>query len=100
VILLRDVLRLISRSQLAPHCQKFFDDPISLTTPYMIQLNVSPDSFTYFMKNFPSIGLRLSPETFDHLMLLAQEFGYNNLIAGLARQRDLPRREENIHDLL
>jgi hypothetical protein len=28
-------------------------------------------------------------------MLVAQECGYNNLIANLAPQRDIPRREEN-----
>jgi hypothetical protein len=41
-----------------------------------------------------------SPETGDDLILLAQEFGHNGLIASLVPQRDVPRHEENVHDLL
>jgi hypothetical protein len=39
-------------------------------------------------------------ETVDDLILLAQEFGHNNLIASLVPQRGVPRHEENRHDLL
>jgi hypothetical protein len=41
-----------------------------------------------------------SQETVDDLILLAQEFGHNGLIASLVSQRDVPRHEENVHDLL
>jgi hypothetical protein len=41
-----------------------------------------------------------SQETVGALMLLAQEFGHNILIASLAPQRDVPRHEENVYDLL
>jgi hypothetical protein len=44
--------------------------------------------------------LHFSPETFDDLMLLAREFRHNMLVARLALQRDLPRREGNVHKLL
>jgi hypothetical protein len=43
---------------------------------------------------------QISPETVNDLMLLAREFGYDRLIASLAPQRDVPRRQENAHDLL
>jgi hypothetical protein len=39
-------------------------------------------------------------ETVDDLVLLAQEFGHNSLIASLVPQRDVPRHEENVHNLL
>jgi hypothetical protein len=39
-------------------------------------------------------------ETVDDLMLLAQEFGHNGLIASLVPQRDIPGHEENVYDLL
>jgi uncharacterized protein (DUF2342 family) len=41
-----------------------------------------------------------SQETVADLILLAQEFGHNGLIASLVPQRDLPWHEENIYDLL
>jgi hypothetical protein len=41
-----------------------------------------------------------SQETGDDLILLAQEFGHNGLIASLVPQRDVPRHEENVHNLL
>jgi hypothetical protein len=41
-----------------------------------------------------------SQETVDDLILLAQEFGHNDLIASLVRQRDVSRHEENVYDLL
>jgi hypothetical protein len=44
--------------------------------------------------------LRFSSETFDDLMLLAREFGHNSLIQRLVPQRDFPRREGNVHELL
>jgi hypothetical protein len=34
------------------------------------------------------------------IILSAREFGYNSQTASLALQRDVPRREENIHNLL
>jgi hypothetical protein len=39
-------------------------------------------------------------ETVDDLVLLTQEFGHNGLIASLVPQRDVPRHEENVYDLL
>jgi hypothetical protein len=41
-----------------------------------------------------------SHETVDDLILLGQEFGHNGLIASLVPQRDVPRHEEDVHDLL
>jgi hypothetical protein len=41
-----------------------------------------------------------SHETVDDLILLGQESGHNGLIASLVPQRDVPRHEENAHDLL
>jgi hypothetical protein len=58
-------------------------------------VNVSPDAFLYFMEILDDNEPHVSPETVDDLMLVAQECGYNNLIANLAPQRDIPRREEN-----
>jgi hypothetical protein len=39
-------------------------------------------------------------ETVDDLTMLAREFGNDGLIASLVPQRDVPRHEENVHDLL
>jgi hypothetical protein len=41
-----------------------------------------------------------SQEALDDLILLAQEFGHNGLIASWVPQRDIPRHEENGYDLL
>jgi hypothetical protein len=41
-----------------------------------------------------------SQETLDDWVLLGQEFWHNSLIACLVPQRDVPRHEKNVHDLL
>jgi hypothetical protein len=66
----------------------------------MVQSNVSPGAFTNFMEIFDRSEPHFSRETVDDLILLAQEFRHNNLIASLVPQRDVPRHEENVHDLL
>jgi hypothetical protein len=66
----------------------------------MVQSNVSPGAFTHFMEILDGSEPHFSRETIDDLILLAQEFGQNGLIASLVPQRDVPRHEENIHDLL
>jgi hypothetical protein len=100
VILFHDALYSIWRIELLQHCQKFLDDPTLLPSPYMFQSNVSPGAFTHFMVIFDGAEPHFSHETVDDLMLLAQQFGHNGLIASLVRQRDVPRHEENVHDLL
>jgi hypothetical protein len=64
----------------------------------MVQLNVSPGAFTHFMEILDGSEPHFSQETVDDLILLAQESGYNGLIASLVPQRDVPRHEENVHD--
>jgi hypothetical protein len=100
VILLHDAPYSVQRIELLQHCQKFLDDPTLLSSPYIVQSNVSPGAFTHFMEILDGSEPRFSQETVDDLILLAQEFGHNGLIASLVRQRDVPRHEENVHDLL
>jgi hypothetical protein len=50
------------------------------------------------MEIFDGSEPHCSQETVDDLILLAQEFGHNGLIASLVPQRDVPRHEENEHD--
>jgi hypothetical protein len=66
----------------------------------MVQSNVSPGAFTHFMDILDGAESHFSHETVDDLILLVQEFGHNGLIASLVPQRDVPRHEENVHDLL
>jgi hypothetical protein len=66
----------------------------------MVQSNVSPGAFTHFMEILDGSEEHFSQEILDDLILLAQEFGHNGLIASLVPQRDVPRHEENVHDLL
>jgi hypothetical protein len=80
-------------------CQKSLHDPIALSPPYVVQFHVSHDTFTHFMEIRDGVESHFSPETFDELMVLAREFGYNSLITSLGLQRDAPRREENKHHL-
>jgi hypothetical protein len=61
---------------------------------------VSPDAFTYFMEILDGAEPLFSQETVDDLILLAQEFKHNFLIVSSVPQRDVPRHEENVHDLL
>jgi hypothetical protein len=100
VILFHDAPHSVRRIELLQHCQKFLDDPTLLSSPYMVQLNVSPDAFTHFMEILDGAEPHFSQETVDDLMLLAQKFGHNGLITILVPQRGIPRYEENVHDLL
>jgi hypothetical protein len=99
-IIFHDVPHSVPRIELVHHCQKFSGDPSLLSLPYVVQLNVSPDAFTHFIEILGGAELHCSPETFDDLMLLAREFGHNSLITLLAPQRDMPRCEENVRELL
>jgi hypothetical protein len=100
VILFHDAPYSVRRIELLQHCEKFLDDPTLLLPPYMVQSNVSPGAFTHFMEILDGAEPHFSQETVDDLILLAQEFGYNGLIASLVPQRDVSRHEENAHDLL
>jgi hypothetical protein len=97
VIIFRDVPHSVSRIELRPHCQKFLDDPISVSSPYVVQSDVSPDAFMHFMEILNGAEIYFSTETSDDLMLLAREVGHNSLITRLVRQRDFPMPEGNIH---
>jgi hypothetical protein len=74
-IIFRDVPHSVPRIELLHHCQKFLDDPFLLSSPYVVQSDVSPDAFTHFMEILSCAELHFPPETYDDLMLLAQEFG-------------------------
>jgi hypothetical protein len=66
----------------------------------VIQSDVSSDAFTHFREVLGGAELHFSPKTSENLMLLAREFGHNSLITPLVPQRDFPRREESVHELL
>jgi hypothetical protein len=51
---------------------------------------VSPEAFTYFVEILGCAELYFSPETFDEIIMLASEFGYNGLITSLVPKRDVP----------
>jgi hypothetical protein len=98
VILFHDAPYSVRRIELLQHCQEFLDDPILLSSPHMVQSNVSPGPFTNFTEILNGSEPRFSQETVDDLILLVHEFGHNGLIASLVPQRDIPRHEENVHD--
>jgi hypothetical protein len=100
VILFHDAPYSVRRIELLQHCQKLLDDPTLLSSPYMVQSNVSPGAFTHFMEILDGSEPHFSQQTVDDLILLAQEFGYNSLIASLVAQRDVPRHQEHVCDLL
>jgi hypothetical protein len=64
----------------------------------MVESNVSPGTFTHFMEILDGAEVHFSQETVDDLILFAQKFGHNGLIANLVPQRNVPRHEENVHD--
>jgi hypothetical protein len=98
VILFHDAPYPIRRIKLLQLCQKFIDDPTLLSSPYMVQSNVSPGAFTHFMEILDGPESHFSQEAVDDISLLAQEFGRNSLIANLVPQRDVPRHVENARD--
>jgi hypothetical protein len=100
LIIFRDVPHSVSCIELSHQRQKFLDDPTLLSSPYMVQSNVSLDAFRHFMEILDGTELQFCPETFDDLMLLAREFGHNSLITYLVPQRDFPRREGTVQELL
>jgi hypothetical protein len=100
VILFHDAPYSVRRIELLQHCQKFHNDLTLLSSPYVVQSNVSPGAFTHFMEILDGAEPHFSQEIVDDLILLVQEFGHNGLIASLVPQRDVPRYEENVHDLL
>jgi hypothetical protein len=75
-------------------------DPNLLSLRYAVRSNVSPDSFTHVAEILGDAKQHCSPETFGNLMLLAREFGPNLLITRFVPQRDFPRREATVHQLL
>jgi hypothetical protein len=94
VILFHDAPYSVRRIEPLQHRQKFFDDPTGLSS------NVQPGAFTHFMEILDGAEPHFSQETIDDLILLAQELGQVNLIASLGPQRDVPRHEEFVQDLL
>jgi hypothetical protein len=66
----------------------------------MVQSNVSPGAFIHFMEILDGAEPHFPQETVVDVILLAQEFGHNGLIASLVPQRGVPRHEENVEDLL
>jgi hypothetical protein len=100
VILFHDVPYSVPRIEWLYHCQRFFEDPILLSSPDLVQSDVSSGAFTHFIEISGGTKLHFSPEASDDLMLLFREFGYNNLIPRLVPRRDFPRGEENVHELL
>jgi hypothetical protein len=100
VIIFRHVPHSVPRIELLRHCQKFLDNPILLSSPYVIQSVVPPDDFTHFMEILGGAELHFSPDTSDDLIKLAREFGHNGLIARVVPQRDFSRLEGNVHELL
>jgi hypothetical protein len=66
----------------------------------MVQTNLSRGAFTHFMENLDDGKPHFSQETVDDLILLVHEFGHNSLIASLVPQSDVPRHDENVHELL
>jgi hypothetical protein len=98
VILSHDAPYSIQRIEPRQHCEKFFDDPTLLSSPYMVQSNVSPSAFTDFMEILDGSEPHFPQETVDDLILLVQESRHNDLIASLVPQQDVPRHEENVHD--
>jgi hypothetical protein len=71
VILLHDAPYSVRRIELLQDCQKFLDDPTLLSSPYIVQSNVSPGAFTHFMEILDGSEPHFSQETVDDLMLLA-----------------------------
>jgi hypothetical protein len=100
VILFHDAAYSIRRIELPLHGQKCLGDPILLSSRHMAQSNVSPRAFTRFMEIPDGAEAYFSQETVGVLMLLTQEFWHHSLIASLVPQRDVPRHDENIHNLL
>jgi hypothetical protein len=86
VMLFRHVPHSIPCIELLHQCQKFCDDPSLVPSPYMIQSNMSPDTFTRFLQRLDGAEPNFSPETFNDLMLLKREFGQNSLITRLVPQ--------------
>jgi hypothetical protein len=64
----------------------------------MVQSNVLPGAFTHFMEIPDGAEPHFSQETVDDLILLAQEFEHDGLIANWVPQRNVPRHEKNVHD--
>jgi hypothetical protein len=72
VILFHDAPYSVRRIELLQHCQKFIDDPTLLSSPYMVQSNVSPGAFIRFMEILDGAESHFSQETVVDLTLLAQ----------------------------
>jgi hypothetical protein len=78
------------------NCQQFLDDPVLVSSPYVVQLDASPDNFAHFME---VLEAQSSQKIAHYLMSLAREFGHNGLIASFSSQQGVPTRQENVHNL-
>jgi hypothetical protein len=70
VILFHDAAYSVRHIELPQHCQKVIDDPTLLSSPYMVQSNVSARAFTHFMEILDGAEPHFSQETVDDLILL------------------------------
>jgi hypothetical protein len=79
VIFVHNVPHSVPCIELLYQCQKFFDDPILSSPPYVVQSNVSPDAFTplslyafmHFMEIHGGLERHFCPEILDDVMLVA-----------------------------
>jgi hypothetical protein len=99
VIVFQGVPHSIPRTQLAINCQKFLDDPILLSLPYVIQSDTSLDAFSHFMEILNGSEPQFSPQIVDDLMLLARDLVHNGLLATFAPEPGVPSDQENVPDL-
>jgi hypothetical protein len=81
------------------NCQKFLDDPILLSVPYVVQSNAWLYAFAYFMETLNGSEPQFSPQITNKLILLAREFRHNGMITTFALRQDVPSRRENVCDL-
>jgi hypothetical protein len=84
VIVLGGVPPSILHTQLAINFQKFLEDPMSLSLPYVVQLDASPDAFSHFMEILNGSEPQVAPQIADDLLLWSRAFGHHGLLATFA----------------
>jgi hypothetical protein len=94
MILFRDLQHSIPRPELLRRGKKFLGDRVLLVLPDVVQSRLSLDALTRFMEILDGAEPQISPEIVDGPMLLAREFGHNNLITSLAPQGCVLRRKK------
>jgi hypothetical protein len=66
----------------------------------VVHSDASPDISAHFVEICNGSEPQLSPQIADDLMLLAREFGRNDLIANFAPRQDVPSHRESVCDPL